>query len=186
MTAKGYYQSNMLDYFLGYGMEQPSTPDICYIGTSALEANAVYMIRNANSGLYLEVEGGTSANGTNVQQWGANGASAHNTWKLAEDGNGFYYLISQLGDGSTYYLDVNGGDSANGTNVQIWEKSNSRGQQFTFTKNTDGSYIIHTNCYSGGVKCVEVADASTASGANVQQMKVNGSSCQHWYFEKVS
>lgn len=186
MTAKGYYQSNMLDYFLGYNMEQPETPDISYIGEITIENNALYMIKNANSGLYLEVEGGITANGTNVQQWGANGAASHNTWKLVEDGSGFYYLISQIGDGNTYYLDVNGGNSANGTNVQIWEKSGSRGQQFSFTKKADGSYIMHTNCYSGGVKCVEVADASTASGANVQQMKVNGASCQHWYLEKVS
>ncbi len=186
MTAKGYYQANVLDYFLGYNMEAPETPDICYIGELTLEEGAVYMIRNANSGQYLEIDGGTAANGSNVQQWGANGASAHNTWRLEADGNGFYYLISQLGDGNTYYLDVNGGDSANGTNVQIWEKSGSRGQQFTFTKNTDGSYVIHTNCYSGGVKCIEAANASTESGANIQQMKVNGSACQNWYFEKVS
>ncbi len=186
MTAKGYYQANVLDYFLGYGMEPTETPDICYIGELTLEDGGIYMIRNAGSGQYLEVQGGTAANGTNVQQWGANGPSAHNTWRLEEDGNGFYYLISQLGDGNTYYLDVNGGDSANGTNVQIWEQSGSRGQQFSFTKNADGSYILHTNCYSGGVKCVEVANASTESGANVQQMKVNGSACQHWYFERIS
>lgn len=31
MTAKGYYQSNMLDYFLGYNMEKPETPDISII-----------------------------------------------------------------------------------------------------------------------------------------------------------
>lgn len=185
MTAKGYYQANVLDYFLGYGMEPTQIPDICIIGQSALENNGIYMIKNVNSGQYLEVQGGTAANGTNVQQWGANGASAHNTWKLVDDGNGFWYLISQLGDGKTYYLDINGGDVANGTNVQIWEKSGSRGQQFTMTKNADGSYVIHTNTYTGGVKCVEVADASTASGANVQQMKVNGSSCQSWIFEPV-
>ena len=31
MTAKGYYQSHMLDYFLGYNMEKPKTPDITII-----------------------------------------------------------------------------------------------------------------------------------------------------------
>ncbi|MBQ9957025.1 MAG: RICIN domain-containing protein [Ruminococcus sp.] len=186
MTGKGYYQANMLDYFLGYNMEAPETPDISYVGESSLEAGAVYMIKNVNSGQYLEVNGGNAENGANVQQWGANGPASHNTWRLEEDGNGFYYLISQLGDKNTYYLDVNGGDVANGTNVQIWEKSGSRGQQFTFTKNSDGGYVIHTNTYTGGVKCVEVANASTDSGANVQQMKVNGSSCQSWIFEKVS
>ena len=32
MTAKGYVQASMLDYFLGYGMSTPATPDIAYIG----------------------------------------------------------------------------------------------------------------------------------------------------------
>ena len=32
MTAKGYYQSHMLDYFLGDGMEQPKVPDNAIIG----------------------------------------------------------------------------------------------------------------------------------------------------------
>lgn len=31
MTAKGYYQSHMLDYYLGSGMEAPQTPDITII-----------------------------------------------------------------------------------------------------------------------------------------------------------
>ena len=36
--------------------------------TSAYEG--YYMIRNVNSGLCLNVEGGSTENGTNVQQWG--------------------------------------------------------------------------------------------------------------------
>jgi hypothetical protein len=28
MTAKGYYQSHMLDYFLGADMEMPTSPNI--------------------------------------------------------------------------------------------------------------------------------------------------------------
>ena len=31
MTAKGYYQSNMLDYYLGNGMETPKMPNISVI-----------------------------------------------------------------------------------------------------------------------------------------------------------
>lgn len=186
MTSKGYYQSNMLSYYLGDGMDTPPQPDVAYVGEVALEDGAVYMIKNVNSGQYLEVKDGTAEDGANVQQWGAYGPTASNTWRLVSDGNGFYYLVSQLAGGETYYLDVAGGNAANGTNVQIWEKSGSKGQQFTMTKNPDGSYVIHTNCYTGGVKVVEVADASTSSGANIQEMKGNGSSCQSWIFEKVS
>lgn len=186
MTSKGYYQSNMLSYYLGDGMDTPPQPDVAYVGEVALEDGAVYMIKNVNSGQYLEVRDGTAEDGANVQQWGAYSPTASNTWRLVPDGNGFYYLVSQLAGGETYYLDVAGGNAANGTNVQIWEKSGSKGQQFTMTKNPDGSYVIHTNCYTGGVKVVEVADASTSSGANIQEMKGNGSSCQSWIFEKVS
>lgn len=185
MTAKGYVQSHMLSYYLGTGMKETIAPDISIIGESSLVEGGVYMIKNANSGQYLEVKQGTAANGTNVQQWGADGASSRNTWKLVSDGKGFYNLVSQLGGGNTYCLDIDGNNSANNTNVQIWEKTGSKGQQFTLTKNPDGSYVIHTNTYTGGVKCVEIADASTSSGANVQQMKVNGSSCQNWIFELV-
>ncbi|MBR3269129.1 MAG: hypothetical protein IKI58_10475 [Oscillospiraceae bacterium] len=35
MTAKGYYQSHMLDYYLGTGMEMPQTPDISIIPKAA-------------------------------------------------------------------------------------------------------------------------------------------------------
>ena len=33
---------------------------------------------------------------------------------------------------------------------------------------------------------MEVADASTASGANVQQYAYNGNACQHWNLEEVA
>lgn len=52
-------------------------------------------------------------------------------------------------------------------------------QLFRFTKNLDGSYSILTHA-SGDSCYVEVADASTASGANVQQWEPTGSSCQKW------
>ena len=35
MTAKGYFQSHMLDYYLGTGMEMPQTPDISIIPKAA-------------------------------------------------------------------------------------------------------------------------------------------------------
>ncbi len=35
MTAKGYYQSHMLDYYLGTGMEMPQTPDFSIIPKAA-------------------------------------------------------------------------------------------------------------------------------------------------------
>lgn len=185
MTAKGYYQSNMLDYFLGYNMEQPETPDICYIGESALEENVVYAIRNVNSRRCLDVYKSSTADGTNVQQYGTVPGKANNTWTVKDAGDGYYYIISQLSNGTTAYLDVDGGANTNGANVQIWTSNGEDAQKFKLKRNPDGSYLILTKC-SNETKCVEVINAETGAGANAQQWVLTGSNCQNWIFEKIS
>lgn len=154
------------------------------VGDESLNGKLV-MLKNANSGLYMDVAGGTAANGTNVQQWGASNAASYNTWKLVHAGSGYYYLYSQVGDGNTYLLDVSYGATANGTNVQIYQNTYCDAQLFKFVKNSDGTYTIRTKV-SQDSSCVEVASAATSSGANVQEWKVNGATCQNWYVEEVS
>ncbi|MBQ8725352.1 MAG: RICIN domain-containing protein, partial [Oscillospiraceae bacterium] len=185
MTAKGYYQANMLDYFLGYGMETPETPDISYIGEAALDENAVYAIRNVNSGRCMDVYKSNRNDGTNVQQYGKVAEKANNTWTVKDAGDGYYYIISQLSDGTSCYLDVDGGKNENGANVQIWTSNGEDAQKFKLKRNADGSYMILTKC-SNETKCVEIINAETGAGANVQQWVLTGSTCQNWYFEKVS
>ena len=50
---------------------------------------------------------------------------------------------------------------------------------FRFVKNPDGSYDILTHA-SREACLVEIADASKASGGNVQQWNPNGNNCQKW------
>ncbi|MBQ8515463.1 MAG: RICIN domain-containing protein [Ruminococcus sp.] len=185
MTAKGYYQANMLDYFLGEGMEATTTPDICIIGEAAVDESAVYAIRNANSGRCMDVYKSGTADGTNVQQYSTVASKANNTWTFKEAGDGYYYIISQLSNGTTAYLEVADGADADGANVQIGTLDGTDSQKFMLKRNADGSYLILTKC-SGETKCVEVIDANTEAGANVQQWTVNGHACQSWAFEKIS
>ena len=142
------------------------------------------MIKNANSGLYMEVEGGVAANNTNVQQWGASGSASHNTWRLFSAGDGYYYIVSALGDTATYVLDVEGRKNTNGANMDIYTYNGGTNQQFKFVKNSDGSYKILTRV-SGDSKGVEIVNAYTTSGANVQQWETNGHACQNWILEEV-
>lgn len=51
--------------------------------------------------------------------------------------------------------------------------------------NADGSYTIYTSI-SGVASVVEVADAATTSGANIQQFTSNGESCQAWILESAT
>lgn len=151
---------------------------------AVMDENAKYMFKNVNSGQYMEVTDGTAAAGTNVQQWGASEASAHNTWQVKAASDGYYYIVSMLGDGNTYYLDLDYGKTDNGTNIGIYTNTNSDAQLFKFVDNGNGIYTIVTKS-SADKSAVEVSGASTDSGANVQQWELNGNNCQKWYAEKV-
>ena len=195
----GYNQPPHPSFYLGSDEDLPATPGVTVLGKGSytpsvptpvipeaaqLEEGAIYMFKNVNSGLYLEVANGSAENGANVQQWGADGAGDHNTWRAVSAGDGYYYLISQLGDKNTYVLDVTGKKTANGTNMEIYTYNGNDAQKFKFTKNSDGSYVIRTKV-TGDNSCVEVINAETGSGANIQQWETNGHACQNWIAEIV-
>ena len=124
----------------------------------------------------MDITDGKMTDNTNVQQWSSNGLNCQK-WTLRAFGSGNYYWIRSQQD-SHYALKAEG--SKNGGNLAIaaWSNKDST-QLFRFTKNLDGSYSILTHA-SGDSCYVEVADASTANGANVQQWEPTGSSCQKW------
>ena len=152
---------------------------------SSLINGATYRIKNVNSNLYMQVASAKQANGTNVQQWGTTGDSVHDVWKLVDAGSGYYYLVSQIGDGNTYYLNVAGGSTGNGTNIEIYQYSGGDSQKFLITENSDGSYIIKTKV-TNNASAVEIANAGKGSGDNVQQWTLNDYPNQNWIFEQVS
>lgn len=184
MTSKGYVQSNMLSYYFGTGMDTPPQPDISIIGQTALDEASVCGIRNVNSGRVMDVYKSGTADGTNVQQYATVAGKANNTWKIKETEDGYYYIISQLPDGKTGYLTVADGGNKDGTNIVISAFKGDDAQKFDLKRNADGSYMLLTKI-SGGKRCVEVVNAETGAGANVQQWVLTGSSCQNWRFEKI-
>ena len=72
-----------------------------------------------------------------------------------------------------------------GTNIQIYQNSNSSAQHFKFLPQSDGSYVIATRVTSDR-SCVEIKNAYTDAGANVQQWEINGHACQSWILEEVT
>ena len=79
-------------------------------GASASGLDGVYYIQSKLSGKYLNVDSGSSANNTNINQWTFNGSHAQ-TFKLVSDGNGYYSILT----GSSNYasgLDVYTGSAA--------------------------------------------------------------------------
>lgn len=202
-----YNQPPHTSYYISEDMSTPQQPSIYTVGSYALKtvgtatttpatttpatnvespiAEGTYMIKNVNSGLYIDVAGGVAANSTNIQQWGASQAASYNSWKLVKDSNGYYSLYSLVGDGSTYVMDVTGKKTADGTNICLYTSNNGENQKFQLKKCSDGSYAILTKI-TGSASCVEVTDSASGSGANIQQSAYTGSANQRWYFENVT
>ena len=128
---------------------------------------------NVSSGLMVDVSGGKASNGRNVLTYTANGTAAQK-FVLSEVTSlvkpGFYEISPAYAGGSR--LDVKGGGTANGTNVQIYSSNGSLAQkwevsQVSGVKNTylikavnAGKYLAAT---SGGN-----AELSSSNGANSQ------------------
>ncbi len=160
-------------------------PQIPYQDTNLPEIkDGTYRIRNVNSGLYMTVANGEADAGANVIQYEADGAEAYNTWNIRITEDGYCEIYSGLGDGKTYLLDLNSGNMNNQTNIGIYTNTNSDAQQFRLIANDDGSCYIVTKA-TGGRSAVELVDARTDNGGNVQQFEINGHSCQKWILEPV-
>lgn len=160
------------------------TPPTVVTPTDDIIDGTVYTIKNVNSGMYLSINGGIAANGSNAQQINSIGGT-ETQFKAVLAGNGYFYLVSQLGDGNSYALDVNAKKADDGTNIELYTFNKGDNQQFKLVKNDDGSYSIRTKV-SNDVSCIEVYSKSKENGANVQEWTFNGGANQNWYFESVN
>jgi chitodextrinase len=146
---------------------------------SAIVSNEVYKITAKHSGKALDVEGGYTNDGANVQQWTDNG-NKQQQWKVVSVGDGYYKLIAAH---SGKALDVEKGYTNDGANVQQWTDNGNKQQQWKIVSTGDGYYkLISRN--SG--KALDVVGGYTNDGANVQIWSDNGNDQQRWKFTKVS
>ena len=142
-----------------------------------------YYIKNAFSGLYLDVANGGTDNGTNIQQYAYNGSTAQQ-FNLVYVSNG-YYAIKTVCSGSAKALDVWAKSTADGTNIATYTYSGGSNQLFKFVKQSDGSYAILTKI-SGDASGLDDYNWSTSNGGNVCQWTYWGGACQKWYLTAVS
>lgn len=148
--------------------------------STLLNEGEKYAFRNVGSGLYLGVENMSAQNEADVQQ-----LSDRQTWTVKSSDKGYYYVYSQVGNGSEYLLDVSYGKSDNGTNIGIYSNTNSDAQLFKFVSNGDGTFSIATKV-SKDRSGVGIAAGSTAAGTSAIEWAFDGSDNQKWIIEDVS
>ena len=152
----------------------------------------VRLVSAMRSNLVLDVYRGLSDSGTNVQVWGSNSGSsqsfkfeaaktqrqtlddlaAENRDEIAD---GTYVVKAACSDRGV--LDVYGGYTDNGRNVQIWTSNPTDGQRWVVSHD-DAGYVTLTNAASG--KVLDVAWGVGREGDNVDQWAPNGGWNQKW------
>ncbi|MFP8954696.1 RICIN domain-containing protein [Natrialbaceae archaeon A-arb3/5] len=141
-------------------------------------ADGTYVLENVNSEKALDVAGGSTDDGANVQQyesWGGEGQQ----WEVEHQGNGEYTLLN-VNSGKA--LDVEDSSTDDGANVQQWEPWDGEVQRWELI-DADGEGYVLENVNSG--KALDVEDGATDDGANVQQWDSWGGEMQRWTFEPV-
>ena len=98
------------------------------------DGQGYYEIIPLNSGKRLDVVG--YGNEANVNQWSDNGGNDNQKWQIKKNASGNYNIISKR---QGLYLDAYQSKTANGTNIQVYEKSGGIGQEFKLEKIEDKS-----------------------------------------------
>lgn len=130
-------------------------------------------ITSRHSGLCLDVDGSSTADGGNVQQWTCTGG-ANQHWELQDVGGGYVEIVNR---NSGLCLDVNEWSTADGANVQQWSCHGGVNQQWE-VEDLGESYVEIVNRNSG--LCLDVSGWSTVDGGNVQQWSCHVGANQQW------
>lgn len=138
--------------------------------------NGTYRLRAGDSDKFLDISGGGTANGANVQLWDYNVGDTVQDWHISKLSNGLYTLYNAR---SGKYLDVSGASTQSGANVQIWQNTGACAQQWAIVTNSNG-YRLVSAC-SG--KSLDIDGGNITNGTNVQIWNSNNSAAQRWYID---
>ena len=130
-----------------------------YAGKSEMEIRGI-------GGKCLDVSGGNTRNGTQIQIYRCNETAAQK-WRFIDG--------SLRGIGGKC-LDVSGGNTANGTKIQLYSCNNTAAQKWSFEKDSSGQYRFR----GIGGKCIDVSGGNTADRTKVQLYSCNNTAAQRW------
>lgn len=139
-----------------------------------------FSIYSSCSGLALDLSGGVANSGANINIWRVNGSDAQK-WKFLpvktiDDGD--YAIVSKISQ--SIVIDIDGGvdNATDGTNIQVFNRNNTRAQEWAVKYDIEDGYYDIINPTTG--KALDVQGGSTIGGVNIQLYKSNGTCAQKW------
>lgn len=118
-----------------------------------------YNIVIANGGFAVDLNGGSSVNGANVQLWSINSTNAQK-WKLELGSDGYYIIANAF---TKKALDIKDAGSTEGTNVFVWAKTGGNNQKWKPIPTNDGYFYLQGR----NGTYLRAAGTSGKNGANI-------------------
>jgi hypothetical protein len=147
-------------------------------GGSGINTSAWYEVVNQNSGLCASAVGGSTANGTAVQQLACTGATSQR-WQFVPVATGYYEVLNEnaQSQGESWNITGGVGATASGTLLQTWNYGGTGNTNALFAANPQtGGYYTFTADNSG--LCIDTPGAATTSGVQLEQYTCNGTGAQ--------
>ncbi|WP_195368776.1 RICIN domain-containing protein [Coprococcus comes] len=170
--------TNIQMYTLNYSNAQKWTLKSTAVKAESIEEGTYTIQAAANTNYVLDIAGGSTSDGGNVQIYSKNNTLAQN-FVVTSVGNGYYKIACE---GTGKVLDVSGGSSANGTNIQQYKWNGSAAQCWRFIDAGNGSYYIQSKL--GTV--LDIVSGAIYAGNNVQTYMLNETNAQKWKLSKLN
>ncbi len=138
-----------------------------------------YLLKNVESGKYLNVVGNSSSSKANVTVFRKDGTSGQ-LFKLQTSNSGWTVLIPACA--TSCRLNVSGNTSTNGANVNIYKDTGHSTQGWYFEK-VNGGYVVR----SANKTSIVLSEAGTKNSSNVRIATYSkGSKSQIWVLESFT
>ena len=146
--------------------------------SNVINTSAWYEVVNTTSGLCVGAAGAGTANGTAVQQLTCTGATSQ-LWQFVPAITGYYEVLNDNAQSEGESWNITGGVGATGSGVplQTWNYGGSGNTNALFAANLQSSDVYTFTADNDGL-CLDIPNASTASGVQLQQYTCNGTGAQ--------
>ncbi|MFI7706170.1 RICIN domain-containing protein [Nonomuraea sp. NPDC049480] len=146
---------------------------------TGVSTSAVYRAVNLASRRCLDVNAGAAENGTRIQQWACNGALAQQ-WRPARRATGVFSFVNPK---SGKCLDVpNGNISVDpGDKAHLWTCNGTGAQDWLPVAVGRSVYVLKPR--NNQALCLDVADGSTADGAEARVNPCTNAGTQLWHLD---
>ena len=143
-----------------------------------MKSDEKYTFISACSHKVLDLAGGNTQNGTNIQIYHPNNTVAQK-WVLSSISiiePDTYSIVSKLADDKV--IDIANGSKYNGANIQLYKNNETEAQQWKIIYDEKTDYYTFLN--ESANKAIDVDSAGKVSGANVQIYSKNTTCAQKW------